>query len=165
MYCASRPLLETVVRQRLAELDGVTIRDDTQFTAYRVDSDGDRVGGVRVRGDDGIETLEAEVVVDATGRTSRTPAWLAENGYDPQLGARPLRRTIQREVEDKLSEKVLFGEYQAGQLIVVDVEEDELTFRGVDSPPDTPPVELAGSSSSGSSSSEHEAGSGEESES
>ena len=81
MYCASRPLLETVVRQRLAELNGVTIRDDTQFTAYQVDSDGDRVGGVRVRGDDGIETLEAEVVVDATGRTSRTPAWLAENGY------------------------------------------------------------------------------------
>jgi ATP-dependent Clp protease ATP-binding subunit ClpC len=97
--------------------------------------------------------------------TEEAKTWLAENGYDPQLGARPLRRTIQREVEDKLSEKVLFGEYQAGQLIVVDVEEDELTFRGVDSPPDTPPVELAGSSSSGSSSSEHEAGSGEESES
>jgi ATP-dependent Clp protease ATP-binding subunit ClpC len=97
--------------------------------------------------------------------TEEAKTWLAENGYDPQLGARPLRRTIQREVEDKLSEKVLFGEYQAGQLIVVDVEDDELTFRGVDSPPDTPPVELAGSSSSGSSSSEHEAGSGEESES
>jgi ATP-dependent Clp protease ATP-binding subunit ClpC len=97
--------------------------------------------------------------------TEEAKTWLAENGYDPQLGARPLRRTIQREVEDKLSEKVLFGEYQAGQLIVVDVEEDELTFRGVDSPPDTPPVELAGSSSSGSSSSEHESGSGEESES
>jgi ATP-dependent Clp protease ATP-binding subunit ClpC len=97
--------------------------------------------------------------------TEEAKTWLAENGYDPQLGARPLRRTIQREVEDKLSEKVLFGEYQAGQLIVVDVEDDELTFRGVDSPPDTPPVELAGSSSSGSSSSEHESGSGEESES
>jgi ATP-dependent Clp protease ATP-binding subunit ClpC len=97
--------------------------------------------------------------------TEEAKTWLAENGYDPQLGARPLRRTIQREVEDKLSEKVLFGEYQAGQLIVVDVEEDELTFRGVDSPPDTPPVELAGSSSSGSSSSEPESGSSEESES
>ncbi|PSO55249.1 MAG: NDP-hexose 4-ketoreductase, partial [Actinobacteria bacterium QS_5_72_10] len=72
--------------------------------------------------------------------TEEAKTWLAENGYDPQLGARPLRRTIQREVEDKLSEKVLFGEYQAGQLIVVDVEEDELTFRGVDSPPDTPPA-------------------------
>ncbi|SFR46218.1 FAD-dependent oxidoreductase [Halorubrum sodomense] len=81
MYCASRPLLETVVRRHLAELDGVTIRDNTQFVAYRTDADADRIDGVRVRGDDGLETLEAAVVVDATGRASRTPAWLAENGY------------------------------------------------------------------------------------
>jgi 2-polyprenyl-6-methoxyphenol hydroxylase-like FAD-dependent oxidoreductase len=81
MYCASRPLLETVVRQRLAELDGVTIRDDTQFADYQTDSRGDRVDGVSVRGDNGFETLDADVIVDATGRTSRTPAWLAENGY------------------------------------------------------------------------------------
>jgi len=81
MYCASRPLLETVVRQRLTELDGVTIRDGTQFTAYQLDSGEGRVDGVRVRGDDGLETLESDVVVDATGRPSRTPVWLAENGY------------------------------------------------------------------------------------
>jgi 2-polyprenyl-6-methoxyphenol hydroxylase-like FAD-dependent oxidoreductase len=81
MYCASRPLLETVVRRRLADLDGVTVRDETQFVAYRTDAAGDRIDGVRVRGDDGLETLDADLVVDATGRTSRTPAWLAENGY------------------------------------------------------------------------------------
>lgn len=61
MYCASRPLLETVVRQRLVELDGVEVRDDTQFAAYRSDASGDRIDGVRVRGDDELETLEAEV--------------------------------------------------------------------------------------------------------
>jgi ATP-dependent Clp protease ATP-binding subunit ClpC len=47
---------------------------------------------------------------------------LAERGYDPLLGARPLRRVIQREIEDGLSERILFGELKAGEIIVVDVE-------------------------------------------
>jgi len=47
---------------------------------------------------------------------------LATRGYDPVLGARPLRRTIQRELEDTLSEKMLFGELKPGDLIAVDVE-------------------------------------------
>ena len=38
------------------------------------------------------------------------------------LGARPLRRTIQREIEDHLSEKILFGELKAGQIVIVDAE-------------------------------------------
>ena len=49
---------------------------------------------------------------------------LAKNGYDPQLGARPLRRAIQRTVEDPLSEKLLYKEFTAGQIIVVDTEPD-----------------------------------------
>ncbi|MBA2318194.1 MAG: ATP-dependent Clp protease ATP-binding subunit [Euzebyales bacterium] len=81
--------------------------------------------------------------------TDDAKTWLADKGYDQQLGARPLRRTIQREVEDTLSEKILFGEYHAGQLIVADIEDDQIVFRAVDSPPDTPPVELAGSGGSG----------------
>jgi ATP-dependent Clp protease ATP-binding subunit ClpC len=59
---------------------------------------------------------------------------LAEKGYDPVLGARPLRRTIQREIEDVLSEKILYGELKAGSIIVVDVEGEgksrTFTFRG-----------------------------------
>ncbi|CAM3671630.1 ATP-dependent Clp protease ATP-binding subunit [Tsukamurella ocularis] len=47
---------------------------------------------------------------------------LAKRGFDPVLGARPLRRTIQREIEDALSEKILFGEIGAGQIVEVDVE-------------------------------------------
>ena len=81
--------------------------------------------------------LEMELTEDAK-------TWLSQKGYDPQLGARPLRRTIQREVEDVLSEKLLLDEFKAGQLIVVDAEDDTLVFRGVDAPPDAPPVELAG---------------------
>ena len=47
---------------------------------------------------------------------------LAERGFDPVLGARPLRRTIQREIEDTLAEKLLYGEVRAGQIVLVDVE-------------------------------------------
>jgi ATP-dependent Clp protease ATP-binding subunit ClpC len=49
---------------------------------------------------------------------------LAELGYDPQLGARPMRRAIQRHIEDALSEKILYKEFSAGEIIVVDAEAD-----------------------------------------
>ena len=49
---------------------------------------------------------------------------LAEVGYDPQLGGRPLRRAIQRHIEDSLSEKLLYKEFSAGEIIVVDAEDD-----------------------------------------
>ncbi len=71
---------------------------------------------------------------------------LAEKGFDPSLGARPLRRTIQRMVEDPLSEKLLWKEFRAGQTIIVDARDGEIVFEGAGVPPDVPPVELAGSS-------------------
>jgi hypothetical protein len=46
---------------------------------------------------------------------------LSERGYDPALGARPLRRVIQRDIEDSLSEKLLFGDLNPGSIVVVDV--------------------------------------------
>ena len=59
---------------------------------------------------------------------------LAERGFDPVLGARPLRRAIQRDIEDALSEKILFGEIERGQKVVVDAEGEsilgEFIFRG-----------------------------------
>jgi ATP-dependent Clp protease ATP-binding subunit ClpC len=73
---------------------------------------------------------------------------LAEKGYDPALGARPLRRTIQRLVEDPLSEKLLWKEFRAGQTIIVDARDGEMIFEPSPAPPDTPPVELAGSQES-----------------
>ena len=54
--------------------------------------------------------------------TQKAKDLLAKRGFDPVLGARPLRRTIQREIEDALSEKILFGEIGAGEIITVDVE-------------------------------------------
>ncbi|MFV1990121.1 MAG: ATP-dependent Clp protease ATP-binding subunit, partial [Acidimicrobiales bacterium] len=62
---------------------------------------------------------------------------LANNGYDPQLGARPLRRAIQKFVEDPLSERILFKEFHAGQLIIVDTDKDtdEIVFSAVEHVP------------------------------
>jgi ATP-dependent Clp protease ATP-binding subunit ClpC len=71
--------------------------------------------------------------------SAKAQAYLAEKGYDPELGARPLRRAIQQYVEDVLSEKILFKEFHAGQTIVVDAAEGDdgtyLTFEGVEGLP------------------------------
>ena len=66
--------------------------------------------------------------------TPAAKALLAQRGYDPVLGARPLRRTIQREIEDPLSEKMLYGDLKPGEIVIVDVTSPEVdaefTFRG-----------------------------------
>ncbi|MBD5829746.1 NDP-hexose 4-ketoreductase [Janibacter melonis] len=66
--------------------------------------------------------------------TPAAKALLAKRGYDPVLGARPLKRTIQREIEDMLSEKILYGEIGSGEIVGVDVEgegkEARFTFAG-----------------------------------
>ena len=72
-------------------------------------------------------------------------ALLGGKGYDPQLGARPLRRAIQRMLEDPLSEKVLFGEFPAKSTVLVDIDPDnpdEVTFTAVETP-DQPALEMA----------------------
>ena len=77
---------------------------------------------------------------------------MAKRGYDPVLGARPLRRTIQREIEDVLSEKILFGDVKPGEITLVDVvttdDKESFTFTGVikSTMPDTP-GDLAATSS------------------
>ena len=60
--------------------------------------------------------------------TERAKSWLAKVGYDPQYGARPLRRAIERYVENPLSTKLLRGEYSPGDTIIVDLGDDGLTF-------------------------------------
>ena len=75
---------------------------------------------------------------------------LADKGYDPTLGARPLRRAIQRLVEDALSERLLWKEFRAGETIVVDAEVDPesatgemvMTFHAIEGF-EPPPVEMA----------------------
>ncbi len=55
--------------------------------------------------------------------------WLADVGYEPAFGARPLRRALQKYVESPLSIKLLAGEFKEGDLILVDEENDQLVFR------------------------------------
>jgi ATP-dependent Clp protease ATP-binding subunit ClpC len=80
---------------------------------------------------------------------------LAKRGFDPVLGARPLRRTVQREIEDVLAEKMLYGEVGPGQIVLVDVEGEgptaTFTFAGTPKAelPDAPPVGVAGGSAEG----------------
>src|SRR5262249_24308033 len=86
--------------------------------------------------------------------TPESKRFLAKKGYDPVLGARPLRRTILREIEDPLSERILFNELRPGHIIVVDCEGDpadaehaKLVFHGNDKPalvPDAVPADLGG---------------------
>ncbi|MET3806188.1 ATP-dependent Clp protease ATP-binding subunit ClpC [Nakamurella sp. UYEF19] len=94
-----------------------------------------RVEGALKNKDMGLE------VTDAAKRL------LGDRGFDPVLGARPLRRTIQREIEDKLSEKILFDEIKPGQIVLVDVKDGEgstadvdkiFTFVGVPRPSEIP---------------------------
>ncbi|MCT1434151.1 MULTISPECIES: ATP-dependent Clp protease ATP-binding subunit [Dietzia] len=67
----------------------------------------------------GVALKAKDMTIEVTDRAKQL---LAKRGFDPVLGARPLRRTIQREIEDTLSEKILFGEVAAGELVTVDVE-------------------------------------------
>ncbi|TBT88507.1 ATP-dependent Clp protease ATP-binding subunit [Propioniciclava sinopodophylli] len=75
---------------------------------------------------------------------------IAKRGFDPVLGARPLRRAIQRDIEDILAEKILFGELSSGEIVVVDVAEEgselPFTFTGQQRAelPDHAPADLSG---------------------
>jgi len=71
----------------------------------------------------------AETAAIAIELTEAAKKWLGEQGYDPVFGARPLRRTLQKQVESPLSVKVLRGEFRSGDTVLVDYNaEDGLTF-------------------------------------
>ncbi len=77
--------------------------------------------------------------------TDAARQWLAKEGYDPQFGARPVRRTLERHVENPLAKRLLAGEFQEGDTIIVDVRQGEdgktgLTFTA--RPPEPIAVEL-----------------------
>ena len=75
----------------------------------------------RLRGRLAERRLNFEVMAEAE-------ALLAEKGYDPDFGARPLRRVIQRQVEDPLALKLLEGNYAEGDTITLDVTDGSLVL-------------------------------------
>jgi ATP-dependent Clp protease ATP-binding subunit ClpA len=60
--------------------------------------------------------------------TPEARAWLARKGYDPVYGARPLARVVQREVRDRLTDELLFGELEHGGTVTIGEKDDALTF-------------------------------------
>jgi ATP-dependent Clp protease ATP-binding subunit ClpB len=69
---------------------------------------------------------DQHITIDAT---EEAVAYLAEKGFDPQYGARPIKRTIQREVLNNLSKEILRGNIHADSIVLIDSFEDELVFR------------------------------------
>ena len=65
------------------------------------------------------------LVLDETAKT-----FIIDKGYDQKYGARPLRRTIQNEVEDKLAEEILDGDVKSGDTVTISAEEGKLLFAG-----------------------------------
>ena len=99
---------------------------------------------------DSLEKRLAEKDMDIE-LTMEAKDLLSKRGFDPVLGARPLRRTVQREIEDVMAEKLLYGELRPGQLVLVGVEgegaEAVFTFEGrnkadleLEMPADVPPA-------------------------
>jgi ATP-dependent Clp protease ATP-binding subunit ClpC len=70
--------------------------------------------------------------------TEEVRDWLTDIGFDPNFGARPLRRAIQRHVENNLAREVLSGRVQEGEAIVIEVSDNELVFRHEDGKSESP---------------------------
>jgi ATP-dependent Clp protease ATP-binding subunit ClpC len=85
------------------------------------------------------ERLEERELVLQTTDAARD--WLGEHGYDPEFGARPLRRLIQTEVEDLLSDAVLAGRFKEGRTVIVDVAEEKIVLKHSEDSEDEEPVE------------------------
>jgi ATP-dependent Clp protease ATP-binding subunit ClpB len=67
-----------------------------------------------------------DIVLDATPAAI---AWIAAKGYDPQFGARPVKRVIQREILNQLSKEILAGTVSSDSVILIDIENDALAFK------------------------------------
>ena len=76
-----------------------------------------------------LEELVGSIPEEEVQRRSEAKAFLAERGYDPVFGARPLKRTIQRMIENPLAVEVLAGRFGEGDTIVVEPDGETLKFR------------------------------------
>ena len=96
----------------------------------------------RMLGQESMETIARNMLKDLVARVEQVGvhvsvsdaavAYLAEDGYSPEYGARPLRRKIQSEVEDKIAEAMLDGIISEGDTALVDVEDDKLVIKAAD---------------------------------
>jgi ATP-dependent Clp protease ATP-binding subunit ClpB len=73
-----------------------------------------------------LDDRKIKIVLDEKART-----WLADKGFDPAYGARPLKRVIQRHVQDMLAELLLDGTIKDGETVTVSAVADEIVINGV----------------------------------
>ena len=73
-----------------------------------------------------IRLAEHGLKVELTGVAKE---WLANQGYDPAFGARPLKRALQKHVESPLSVSLLSGDFKPGDTVLVDVADDKIVFK------------------------------------
>ena len=71
------------------------------------------------------QLIQQGLTIDVTPSAKR---WLAEKGFDANFGARPLKRAIQKHLEDVLSDEMLKGRFKSGGLIEVSLQDDSLVF-------------------------------------
>jgi ATP-dependent Clp protease ATP-binding subunit ClpB len=71
-----------------------------------------------------LEERKITLTLDESARL-----WLADKGYDPAYGARPLKRVIQKQLQDPLAEKILAGEVHDGDAVRITAGSDRLLFR------------------------------------
>jgi ATP-dependent Clp protease ATP-binding subunit ClpC len=82
--------------------------------------------------------LEEQGIVLQVTDTARER--IADEGHDPEFGARPLRRTIMNLIEDPLSEELLAGQIQAGDTVIVDVEDGRIVMHRMEEEPEPAPA-------------------------
>ena len=68
---------------------------------------------------------DKQIILELTDAARK---WIGEQGYDPSYGARPLKRVIQKNVQDELARKILAGDIEDGQSLKVDVKNNKVTF-------------------------------------
>ena len=73
-----------------------------------------------------VKLQQQKVIINVTDSAKK---WLAKKGYDPVFGARPMARTIQREIETVLADEVLFGKLENGGEVSIGLKKDKLTFK------------------------------------
>ena len=73
-----------------------------------------------------VKLQHQKVIINVTDAAKK---WLAKKGYDPVFGARPMGRTIQREIETMLADEVLFGKLENGGEVSIGLKKDQLNFK------------------------------------
>jgi ATP-dependent Clp protease ATP-binding subunit ClpC len=110
-------------------LDGIII-----FRALTKREIGEIVELLVVQVEDRLKEYDIDLVI-----SSEAKALLAEEGYDPDFGARPLRRVIQRRIEDALSEGILAGTFEHGNTIQAEAKDGEIVFEVIEPSQETVP--------------------------